>query len=394
MSVANISSSIIADVSLDFVYDENLLHIEKHDNVIIKNGKFFLGNIYGGKSKTFTIYFEPLTCAKASDIRCQVNYVDREGNMASTFMEPKEISVVCPIMKTDQDINIGRLKELIEDLPFKDSRVYQLTNNHNIRKLVAIAREAVDKHDVKLIRTLYSRDGERCELWYYGKTKVNKDDIVINISIITEHSTIELFAATQTAEALTGLLAEIGRDLKQTLEAKTGGQGKVVNLTINDSVVQRSNLLSFCNMDGTCDSSMVMEEPISQHTDTAPSNSNKPVEKKDLDNEEQYDLKATVTPHISSNQKVASSTNPKSDKKPFNIVSFALKAGISGLLVIPGILVMFYGILVFILSVITYFTNGDTMFTGALVLLLGGALLMGPFILHIVSTLNRFQDKK
>jgi hypothetical protein len=269
MSVANISSSIVADVSLDFVYDENLLHIEKHDAVPVKTGKYVLGNIYGGKSKTFTIYFEPLTCAKASDIGCQINYRDHEGNMAATFMEPKEISVVCPIMKTDQDINIGRLKELIESLPSKDSRDYQLQSGFNVKKLATIAREAVEKHDVKHIRTLYSRDGKTCELWYYGRTKVSKDDIVINISIQTEHNTIELFAATQTAEALTGLLAEIGRDLKQTLEAKTAGKSGVVNLTIKDSVVQRSNLLDMCNVDGTCDVNVVVEGSVVQRSGIA-----------------------------------------------------------------------------------------------------------------------------
>ena len=269
MSVANISSSIVADVSLDFVFDENLLYIEKHDDLTIKKGKFVLGNIYGGKDKTFTIYFEPLTCAKASDIGCQVNYRDHEGKMASVWMEPKEISVVCPIIKTDQDINIGRLKDLIETLPYKDSRVYQLQSGFNVKKLATIAREVVEKHDVKHIRTLHSLDGKTCEIWYYAKTKVSKEDIIINVSILTEHNMVELFAATQTAESLTGLLAEIGRDLKQTLEAKVSGQNRVVNLTIKDSVIQRSNLLDMCSMDGSCDVNVVIEDSVVQRSNIA-----------------------------------------------------------------------------------------------------------------------------
>ena len=272
MSVANISSSIVADVSLDFVFDENLLYIEKHDDLTIKKGKFVLGNIYGGKDKTFTIYFEPLTCAKASDIGCQVNYRDHEGKMASVWMEPKEISVVCPIIKTDQDINIGRLKDLIETLPYKDSRVYQLQSGFNVKKLATIAREVVEKHDVKHIRTLHSLDGKTCEIWYYAKTKVSKEDIIINVSILTEHNMVELFAATQTAESLTGLLAEIGRDLKQTLEAKVSGQNRVVNLTIKDSVIQRSNLLDMCSIDGSCDVNVVIEDSVVQRSGIASAN--------------------------------------------------------------------------------------------------------------------------
>jgi hypothetical protein len=60
MSVANTGQSILADLTLDFIFDENLLHVTEHDECPIKNGKFELGNIYGGKSRTFTVLFEPL----------------------------------------------------------------------------------------------------------------------------------------------------------------------------------------------------------------------------------------------------------------------------------------------------------------------------------------------
>ena len=266
MSVSNESSYVVNDITLDFVFDESLLHIAEHGDYPLKNGKLVLGNIYGGKSKTITILFEPLTCAKAADIRCQVNYADHEGNMAYVFMEPKEISVVCPIMKTDQDINIGRLKDLIENLPSKDSRAYEVQSGFNVQKLVTLAREVVEKHDIWHIRTLQSRDGKTCEVWHYGRTKIKEHDIVMRTSILTEYNTVELFAATQTAEALTGLLAEIGRDLKQTMESKASGQGRVINLSIKDSVVQRSNLLDMCNIDGTCDVNVVIVDSVVQHS--------------------------------------------------------------------------------------------------------------------------------
>lgn len=267
MSVTNESPYIVSDVTLDFIFDENLLHIADHGDYPVKNGKFVLGNIYGRKSKSITILFEPLTCAKAADIKCQVTYADHEGNMTSIFMEPKEISVVCPIMKTDSDINIGRLKEFIEELPSKDSRVYEIKSGFDVKKLAHLAREVVEKHDVRHIRTLHTRDGRTCEIWYYGRTKVSKDDIVIRVSILTEHQTMELFAATRGAEALTGLLAEVGRDLKQVVEDKASG--RVVNVHIKDSLVQRSNLLDMCDMDGTCDVNVVIEDSVVQRSSVA-----------------------------------------------------------------------------------------------------------------------------
>ena len=272
MAVTNDSENIIADVMLDFFFDENLLHIAEHDKCPVRNGKFLLGNIYGGKSMSFTVLFEPLTCTRASDIRCQISYADHTGNMDSMWMEPKEISVTCPVLKTDADINIGRLKEFIEDLPVRDSRVYEVQSGFDIRKLASLAREVVERRDVRHIRTLHTPDDKKCEIWYYGKTKVNKDDIVIRISIFDTNHTVELFTATRTAEALTGLLAETGRKIKEEIELRVSGRGRVVNISINKSKIDCSNLLDLCNMDGTCDVNIVVDKSVIDRSSIVSSN--------------------------------------------------------------------------------------------------------------------------
>lgn len=289
MSVSNESPHLIGDITVELIFDDKLLYIAEHDDYPIQNGKFVIGNIYGSKSKSITILFEPLTCSKATDIKCQINYTDHEGKMASTFMVPKEITVVCPIMKTDQDINIGRLKEFIENLPNCDSRVYQVQSNFDIKKLATLAREVVEKHDVRHIRTLHTRDNKTCEIWYYGRTKVTKDDIVIKISILAESHTMELFSATRSAETLTGLLAEIGRDLKKIVESKANG--RVVNVHIKDSVVQRSNLLDMCDMDGSCNVDVVIEDSVVQHTNIATVNEEEQLKKEQEKQEEATPLK-------------------------------------------------------------------------------------------------------
>jgi len=273
MGITNESPYVINDVTLDFIYDENLLHIPKNNrqnNIYpIRNGKFILGNIFGKKSTTFTILFEPLTCSKAADIKCQVNYANYEGIMVSKWMEPKEISVVCPILETAPNINIGSLKYLIEKLPTKDSRVFAIENSFDLKKLETLSREVIEKHDVCHVSTLHTRDGKICEIWYYGTTKVTKDDIVIKVSILFEEQILELFAATQDAKTLTGLLAEAGRELKETVESRISGKGKSINLTIKDSVLQRSNLLDMCKIDGTCDVNVIIEDSVVQRTKIA-----------------------------------------------------------------------------------------------------------------------------
>ena len=268
MSVTNNSLFVVSDVALDFDYDNNLLRIDRYEpDYQIKNGKVIFGNISANSSKTIAVYFDPMMCSKGADINCQVNYKDAKGQPQTTHMEPKQISVVCPIMETESDINIGRLKEFIEQLPYRDSKVYQVQNGFDIDILKNISREIVQKHDVKHIRTLFTKDGNTCEIWYYGKTKVHGHDIVIKITILSETQSIELFAATETVESLAGLLAEVGRELKGAIESKvTGNVQQVINVSIKDSIVQRSNLLSHCDINGNCSGDVVIEDSLVQRS--------------------------------------------------------------------------------------------------------------------------------
>ena len=262
MSVTNETASVITDVDLDFRYDENTLHIDRHEpfSYQTKNGKIFLGNLDPWKSKSISVYFDPLICSKGTGINCQVTYKDSSGSFSSFFMEPKNVSVVCPILQTDSDINIGHLKTFLEILPNRDSKVYEIQSNFDINKFTSIAREVIEKYDVRHIRTLHTKDGRECEIWYYGKTKVQQETLVIKLSFRSKTQSLELFAATERAEALTGFLADVGRDLKQNLKSRAGGSSKIINLSIKDSVIQRSNLLDHCDMSGECSSDIVVEK--------------------------------------------------------------------------------------------------------------------------------------
>ena len=271
MSVTNTTVFVINDVILDFHFDEVLLRIDRHEpDYPIKNGKIILGNINNSSSKSVAVYFDPMMCSKGTEINCQINYSDAKGQIQTVWMEPKMVNVVCPIMKTDSDINIGRLKEFVEKLPHSDSKIYQIQTGFYIDSLKTISREVIQKHDVKHIRTLYTKDGKTCEIWYYGKTKVNNHDIVIRITISSENQSIELFAATQTAESLTGLLAEFGRELLLAIEDKISGKNnvnQVINVSIKDSIIQRSNLLSYCDIDGKCMGDVIVEDSIVRRSD-------------------------------------------------------------------------------------------------------------------------------
>jgi len=159
MAVTNESTYVITDVELDFNFDEDLLRIDRHEpKYAVKREKFVLGNIDAGTSKSIAIYFDPLMCSKGTDINCHVTYKDHLGKLNAVFMEPKEIRSVCPIMQTESDINVGMLKDLIEVLPSRDSRVYEIQSGFNLKKLANLACEVLQNHDVRHIRTLHTRD--------------------------------------------------------------------------------------------------------------------------------------------------------------------------------------------------------------------------------------------
>jgi len=67
-----------------------------------------------------------------------------------------------------------------------------------------------------------------------------------------------------------GLLAEFGRELLLAIEDKITGinnVNQVINVSIKDSIIQRSNLLSYCDIDGKCTGDVVVEDSIVRRSD-------------------------------------------------------------------------------------------------------------------------------
>lgn len=271
MSVTNPMRQIISDVSLDLDYDENTLRLDRHEpEHPVRKEKVQLGSISPGTGKTVTFYLEPMTCTKAgTEINCRIDYKDAFGKANSLRMESKKVRVICPIFRTDSDINIGMLKEFINDLPCQDRRIYKIPNGMELKEVLELCRETIQMHDVRQIRTLYTPDGKTCESWYYGKTKVDKNNIVINGRINQETKSIELSAATPMPESLTGLLAELSHDLTKKIKAAGKKPEQVINVTMRENVIIRSpNLLNFCDMDGVCnEKNVVIEDNVIQRSE-------------------------------------------------------------------------------------------------------------------------------
>jgi formylglycine-generating enzyme required for sulfatase activity len=270
ISVKNTSSLAILDVELELESDERVLHFDRCEpEYPEKRGKLHLGNIHPNTDRTIAFYLDPLICAKeGTDINCRISYKDASGRPDSVQMETLKIKVVCPIFRTEQEINIGRLQELIAELRFNDSKVYMFPKKVELREILRSCRDVIQFHDVRHIKTFKTADEKTYESWYYGKTKVTKKDLVIKCAIRKDTDSIEVFVSGDDPKDITGLLAEIGRNLTREFD-KIGKVQPVFNVVVKNSMVKGSNLLSFCDLDGICGGNVVIEDSFLEGTNVA-----------------------------------------------------------------------------------------------------------------------------
>jgi len=270
ISVRNTSSLVITGVALELESDEKILHFDRCEpEYPQKNGKIILDTINPHTDRTIAFYLDPLICAKeGTDINCRVNFKYADGKPDTVNMEPLKIQVVCPIFRTEQDINIGRLKELIKELHSSDSKVYTIPKRVDISESLKICRNVIQQHDVRHIKTFKTTDDTTYECWYFGKTKVTKKDLVIKCAIRKDTESIEIFVSGNDPKDITGLLAEVGRNLTKEFD-KLGKAQPVFNIVVKNSIVKGSNLLSFCDLNGACDGNVVIEDSFVEGTDVA-----------------------------------------------------------------------------------------------------------------------------
>ena len=276
ISVKNPTHLTIHDVILEPDIDRAILYLERHEpeEYTSENEKIILGTINPKNDRTISLYLEPITCAKeGTDVHCHIRYKDAQGHPGSLDMEPVKIQIVCPIFETIEPVNIGMLKQLIESLSSRDTKVFSVPRNLDAPTQLKIFQSVIQLHDIRHISTL--RRANNIESWYYGRTKVSQKDMVIKLGIVKDKDMVVITAYSDDPKDLTGLLAEISRHISEEL-SKWGNVQKIINVTIKDSVVQRTNLLSFCNAEGICSGNVTIEGSVVMRTNILSSDHENP----------------------------------------------------------------------------------------------------------------------
>jgi hypothetical protein len=278
ISVKNPTSLTIHDVILEPDVDRAILYIDRHEpeEYLSENEKIILGTINPNNDRTVSLYLEPIICAKeGTDVQCHVRYKDAKGKPGSLDMEPLRIQVICPIFETKEPVNIGSLKQLIETLPSQDTKIFSVPRNLDAPTQLKLFQSVIQLHDIRHISTL--RRANNFESWYYGRTKVSQKDMVIKLGIAKDMDMVEITAFSYDPKDLTGLLAEINRHVTEEV-SKKGNVQKIFNVTIKDSVVQRTNLMSFCDADGKCSGDVTIADSVVMRSNIMSSDHEGPAE--------------------------------------------------------------------------------------------------------------------
>ena len=188
-----------------------------HEPLYERNGDSILISKLGIKEKkAVSLYLEPINCME-SPINATISFFDARDRPQAIPMNPKMISITCPIFFTREEANLARVKRLQRTLNHRDKKVFPIINPEKSSLIFSTVLSVLGEHDLKLVYKEYSEKDQFGEAWYYGITKVKKNRHVIYVLFDTKNKTIELDISANDEGQITAFLAEIGNGIRQRL---------------------------------------------------------------------------------------------------------------------------------------------------------------------------------
>lgn len=247
VAVKNEGDTLVADVALDLHFDEKNLRLDRIEPHYPVSGKrVLLGNIGPKEKKTVAYYLDPQICTESA-VDGVVTYRDGKGGFHTMPLKRRMVTVVCPILYTDQNINTAMLRRMVsEELDQRDSKIFLVPPRFPIAEAFAMGKRVVEGYDVRLVREFFEKQPWRAEAWYYGKTKGRDASIVVRVSARDDTRTLEFFVASKSKLAVTGLLAELRAGLvkkqKEEMPARAGME-QVLDPAVRDKLFGDGSLL-------------------------------------------------------------------------------------------------------------------------------------------------------
>ncbi|MBM4249075.1 MAG: hypothetical protein FJ149_06515 [Euryarchaeota archaeon] len=229
VAVKNNSPAFIMDAALRVMYNDKALRLDRLEPEYPLQGReIMLGNIGIREKKTVGLYLDPQICTE-SHIDATLTFKDARGEMHHSDMKRKLASVVCPIMYSDQNINVPMLRRLLETgLDQKDAKVFSLPPGLSPEAAFELCKRAVQGHDIRLVREFSDRSPFVGEAWYFGKVRGREDDrLVVKTGVRADTESAEFYVASNSRLVVTGLLAELKNDLNKEYRKEKGAERPV-----------------------------------------------------------------------------------------------------------------------------------------------------------------------
>jgi hypothetical protein len=247
VAVRNEGDMLVADASLDLHFNEDILRLDRIEPAYPMSGKrVVLGNLGPKEKKTVAYYLDPQICTESA-VDGVLTYRDAKGTFKTAPLKRRMVSVVCPILHTEENINTAMLRRMIADeLDQRDSKLFVVPEKLPIQEAFSLGKRSVQGHDVRFVREFIEKEPYKAEAWYYGKTKGREAKLVIRVCARGEGRTLEFFVASGSRLAVTGLLAELRSDLvKRQRESAPAFQrmDQVVDQTLKERIDAEKPLL-------------------------------------------------------------------------------------------------------------------------------------------------------
>lgn len=220
VAITNDTAQPITGAAVSVSFNEDVLRLARVDPLTFaRDGALVqVGTVNPGERMCVNYLLDPQTCSH-TNIEGRVTYQDSDGKERSATMKTRNAEIVCPIFFTPGQANAATLERRMEAALFvRDARSYRVSGvaaGVSFNDVFAAARDAVQRHDVRLVRSLATPSPYEGKAWFFGQTKVGAHDMIVRVIARQQDNTVEFYVATDAPAALTGVLAELGRSFKE-----------------------------------------------------------------------------------------------------------------------------------------------------------------------------------
>ena len=181
-----------------------------------KGDDIYIPKIGINEKTVISLYLEPINCME-SPINAVISFFDAKDQLQVEAMEPKIISITCPLFFTKEEANLARVKSIQKTLKHRDKKVFPISNPEKSMLIFTSILSIIGKHDIKLVNKEFSDKSQFGEAWFYGTTKVKKHRHILYVLFDGGKKILELEISADNEGEITACLAEIGNDIRQQL---------------------------------------------------------------------------------------------------------------------------------------------------------------------------------